>query len=182
MQLTSEKCLSVECISKPRTLFDKLDFFGIKYISEKNFFEKSALLDFESIFVKNETFRDTSTLTWIGKHVQITPFLSSNRVGEPIFPCNSDPYYLVATLIGALGNFDSQSKAKTKSLFHDIETIIKIKLVSILEKHTQCLHRPEEVRRFDMNQDIRENENCVSTQFLQIQKNQLIGLQLFMER
>ena len=96
---------------------------------------------------------------------------------EPIFLCNSDPHHLVASFIGALESLASQSKAKMKNLFLDIETTIKIKLGSILEKLTH-FHK----RRKQADLDDCDNENCASTQFLQMQKNQLIDLQESLKR
>ena len=113
------------------TLFDKLDYFGIKYRIEQKLFKKLALFDSESICVQEETFRDTNTTTWIRKHVPISVSISSNLVDEPIFICNSDHHHLVASFIGTLENLASQSKSKMKNLFLDIETTIKIKLGSI---------------------------------------------------
>ena len=97
------------------TLFDKLDSFGINWTSEQKNFKKLAIFDFESFCVQEETFRDTITTTWIGKHVPISVSISSNLVEEPIFLCNSDPRHLVASIIGVLENLASQSKAKTKN-------------------------------------------------------------------
>ena len=101
----------------PETFFDKLDSFGIKYTSEQKLFKKLAIFDFDSSCVQEETFRDTNTTTWIGKHVPISVFIFSNLVEEPIFLCNSDPHHLVASFIGVLENLASQSKSKTKNLF-----------------------------------------------------------------
>ena len=67
------------------TLFDKLDSFGINYTSEEKLFKNLAIFDFESICVQEETFRDTITRTWIGKHVPISVSISSNLAEEPIF-------------------------------------------------------------------------------------------------
>ena len=159
------------------TLFDKLDSFGINYTSEQKLFQNLAIFDFESICVQEETFRDTITTTWIGKHVPISVSISSNLVEEPIFLCNSDPHHLVASFIGALENLASQSKAKMKNLFLEIETTIRIKLGIILEKLTQRYNRREQTDLDDC-----DNEICASTQFLQIQKNQLIDLQESLER
>ena len=159
------------------TLFDKLDSFGINYTSEQKLFKNLAIFDFESICVQEETFRDTITTTWIGKHVPISVSISSNLVEEPIFLCNSDPHHFVASFIGVLENLASQSKAKMKNLFLDIKTTIKIKLGSILEKLTQCHNRREQAHLDDC-----DNETCASPQFLQIQKNQLIDLQESLER
>ena len=63
-----------------------------------------------------------------------------------------------------------------KSLFLDIEITKKIKLGSILEKLTHCHKRREQADLDDC-----DNETCASTQFLQIQKNQLIDLQESLE-
>ena len=62
-------------------------------------------------------------------------------------------------------------------MFLEIETTIKIKLGSILEKLTQRHNRLEQADLDDC-----DNEICASTQFLQIQKNQLIDLQESLER
>ena len=159
------------------TLFDKLDSFGINYTSEQNIFKNLAIFDFESICVQEETFRDTITRTWIGKHVLISVSISSNLVEEPIFIYNSDPHHLVASFIGILENLASQSKAKMKNLFLDIEKTIKIKLGSVLEKLTKRHNQREQADLDDC-----DNEACASTQFMQIQKNQLFDLQESLER
>ena len=118
------------------SLFDNLDSFGIRYTSEQKLFKKFAIFDFESICVQKQSLRDTNITIWIGKHVPISVSISSNIVEEPIFICNSDPYHLVASFIGALENLASHSKAKMKNLFLDIETTLEIKVGSILEKFT----------------------------------------------
>ena len=159
------------------TLFDKLDSFGIKYTSEHKLFKNLAIFDIESICVQEETFRGTFTTTWIGKHVPISISIPSNLVEEPIFLCNSDSHHHVASFIGVLKNLASQSKAKWKNMFLDIETTIKIKLGSILEKLTQRHNRREQADLDDC-----DNETCTSFQVLQIQKNQLIDLQESLER
>ena len=151
------------------TFFDKPDSFSIKYTSEQKLFKTLAIFDFESICVQEKSFRDKNTATWIGKHVPISVSISSNLVEEQIFLCNSDPHQLVASFIGGLGNLVSKSKAKVKNFYFDIKTTITIKLGSILEKHTQRRHRPENAR-FDLSQDDCGKESCASTQFLQMQK------------
>ena len=98
---------------------------------------------------------------------------------EPNFLFNSDPH-LVASFNGALEDLASQGLAK-KSLFLDTETTIKIKVGWILEKLTQR-HNQRQSARFDMIQDDCDSELCASTQFLQIQKNQLIDPQESPER
>ena len=155
------------------TLFDKLDSFGIKYTSQQKLFKNWAIFDFESICVQEESFKDTKTTTWIGRHVPIFVSTSSNLVEEPIFPRNSDPHHLVSLFTGTLEGLASQSKAQLKPLFLDIETTSKIRLGSNLEKLTQR-HNRREHARFDMSQDDCDNEICASTQFLQIQKTKFL--------
>ena len=96
---------------------------------------------------------------------------------EPNFLCISDPHQLVTSFIGAFENLALQSKAITKNLFFDIETTINIKLGSLLEKLTQSHNRREQAYLDDC-----DNESFTSTQFLQIQKKQLIDLQEHLER
>ena len=163
------------------TLFDKLGSFGINYTSQQKLFKNLAIIDFESICVEEEYFKDTKATTLIGKHVSISVAISSSLVEEPIFLYNYDPHHLVYLFIGALDGLASQSKAQMKLLFLDIETRIKIELGSILEKLTQH-HNRRESAKFDMNQGDCDNEICASTQFLQVQKIQLIDLQETLER
>ena len=162
-------------------LFDKSDSLGIKYTSQQKLFKNLAIFDFELICVPEESFNDTKTTTWIGKHVPISVSNSSNRLEKPIFVCNSDPHQLFESFIEALENLASQCKAKMKNLFLDIRTTIRIKLCSILEKLTQR-HNRRESARFDMSQDDSDNEICASTHFLQIRRNQLIEVQESLDR
>ena len=175
MQWTSEKRLSEERISNLRNSLDKLDSFGIEYNNEQTLFKNLAKFDFESICVQEENFKDTDTTKCIGKHIPISVSNSSNLAKEPIFLFISDPHHLV-TFIGALENSALQIKAKMKNLFLDTETI-KIKLGSILEKITQRHNQREQAYLDDC-----DNETCTFTQFLQIEKKQLIDLQEHLER
>ena len=163
------------------TLFDKLDSFGIKYTSQQKLFKNSAMFDFESICVQEESFKNTKTTTWVGKHVQISVSISSDLVEEPIFLYNSDPHHLVSSFNGTQEGLASQKKAQMKILFLDIKPTIRIRLGSILEKLTQR-HNRQEHARFDMRQDDCDNGTSASTQFLQIQRNQIVDLQETLER
>ena len=127
--------------------------------------------------MQKETFKDTDSSKWIGKHNPISVPISSNLVKEPIFLCNSDPNNFVTSSIGALKKLAIQSKTIMKSLIFDIETTIKIKLGSILEKLTQRHDRTNQAHLVDC-----DNETCTSNQFLQIQKKQLNDLQEHLER
>ena len=168
MQRTTEECLSEKRISIPRNSFDKLDSFGIKYTSQQKLFKNLAVFDFESICFQEESFKDTKTTTWIGRHVLISIPISSNFVEESISLYKSDPHHLVSSFIGTLEGLVSQSKAQMNFLFLDIETTINIKLGSILEKVTQRHNRREQA-----DLDGCDNENRSSNQFLQIQKKSI---------
>ena len=169
------------------TLFDKLDPFGILYNIERTLFknfvlirlsiDSRAIFDFESIRAQEGSFKDTDTEKWKGKQIPISIFNSSNLVKEPIFLCNSDLHHLVTCFIGALKKLALQSTAIMKSLFFDLKTTMKVKLGSILEKLTQRHNRREQAGLDDCNK-----ETCTSTQFLQIQKKQLMDLQEYLER
>ena len=149
--------------------FDKRHPFGIKYTGQQKLYKNLAIFDFESIYVQEETFKDTKkTTTCTAKHLPISASISSNLVEEPISLYNPDPHHLVSSFIGTLERLASQIKAQIKLFFHDIETTIKNKLRSVLEKITQHQNRREQVRESDMNQNDCDNENCASTHFLQI--------------
>ena len=83
------------------TLFDKLDSFGIKKTCEQELFKSSSTFHLESTSVQEQTVKDTSTKTKIGKHVPISVSICLNFEEESIFLCNSDPHHLVASFIGA---------------------------------------------------------------------------------
>ena len=84
------------------SLFDKLDSFDMKYTSEKKTLRKFLIFVFDSNCVQEETFRDTKTKPWIGKHVPISVSSYSNLVEEPILLCNSDPHHLLQLLLELL--------------------------------------------------------------------------------
>ena len=69
-----------------------------------------------------------------------------------------------------------------KKLFSDTETIIKTEVGSILEKPPQRHNQREQLRRFSMNQDDCENENCDSTEFSHIQKKFLTDMPELLEQ
>ena len=65
--------------------------------------------------------------------------------------------------------------------FIEVETAIKIKLCAILEQLNQRRNRAERVSNFVDDFTV-EEEKDLSTQFLQMQKNQLIDIQEHFER
>ena len=164
-------------------LFEKLDAFNIAYRSEQKLFKNLAIFDFESICVKEaNSYKQTETTTWIGKHVPISISISSNLIPEPIFLCNANPHYLISSFITALEGLATQSKAQMQLNFFGVETAIKIKLCATLEQLNQRRNRAERVSNFVDDCIVEEEEKDLSTQFLQMQKNQLINLQEHFER
>ena len=66
--------------------------------------------------------------------------------------------------------------------FIEVETAIKIKLCAILEQLNQRRNRAEKVSNSVNYCTKEEEEKVLSTQFLQMQKNQLFDLQEYFER
>ena len=165
------------------TLFENLDAFNIPNRNEQKLFKNLAIFDFESICVKEDAYKQTETTTWFGKHVPISVSISSNLIPEPIFLFNANPHYLISSFITALEGLATQSKAQLKLNFIEVETAIKIKLCAIPEQLNQRRNRAGRVSNFvDDCCIVEEEEKDLSTQFLQMQKNQLIDLQEHFER
>ena len=142
-------------------------------------FKNLAVSDFESICVKEETYKETETTKWFGKHVPISVSISSKLIPEPIFLCNSDPRHLVSSFISALEGLATQSKAQMELKFSEVEPAIKIKLSSILEDFNQRHSQRERVIDYDDENYFHDTaeEKELSTQFSQMQKNQIIDVQ-----
>ena len=166
------------------TLFENLDSFNIAYREDQKLFKNLAVFDFDSICNKDETYKETETAKWIGKHVSIPVSISSNLIPEPIFLCNSDPRHLVSPFASTREGLATQSKAQTKLRFIEVEAAIKIKLSSILQQLNQRHSQRERVNDYDNDEYFNDTaeEKELSTQFLQMQKNHLIELQEDFER
>ena len=166
-----------------KTLLEKLDSFNIPYRTKQKLFKNLAIFDFESICVKEaNSYKQTETATWIGKHVPISVSISSNLISEPIFLCNTNPHHLISSFISALDGLATQSKAQLKLNFIEVETAIKIKMCAILEQLKQKRNRAKRVPNFVEDCIVEEEEKDLPKQFLQMQKNQLIDLNEHLER
>ena len=86
---------------------------------------------------------------------------------------------LIVSFVGALAELASKSKAEMLQKFSSIENAIKTRVNSIFENLNEWEN--DNTRMFEF-QYIEEEEIDVSTQFLQIQKNQLVELQQHFER
>ena len=164
-------------------LFDKLDTFDIQYTDDQKLFINLAVFDFEFICIPEEKFKNTETTTWIGKHVPISISISSNLSAKPVFFCNSNPRDLVESLNDAVEGLITKSKAQMKLKFLEVEKSIKSKLTRNLESLNERCYRNQLVFEFEDHcfEDDNEEKDA-STQFLQMQENQLIELQEHLER
>ena len=102
-----------------------------------------------------------------------------------MFLCNSNPRYLVESFIHAVEGLATKSKAQMKLKFLEVETAIKGKLTQTLESLNERRCRCRNQRVFESEDHCFEDDNeekDASTQFLQMQKNQLIELQERLER
>ena len=132
--------------------------------------------------VKKNSYKQTETTTWIRKHVPISVSISPTLIPEHIFLCNDNPHHLISSFITTLEGLATQSKTQMKLNFIEVETAIKIKLCAILEQLNQRRKPAERVSNFAVDCMVVEEEKDLSTQFLQMQKNQLIDLQEQFER
>ena len=130
------------------TLFEMLDSFNNPFREDQRLFRNLAIFDFAYVCVKEETYKETETTKWIGKHVPISVWISSNLIREPIF-CNLDSWHLVSSFISALAGLATQCKAQMKLKFIEVETAIKNKLSSALEQLNQRHSQREWVIDFD---------------------------------
>ena len=112
----------------------------------------------------------------------ISVSISSNLIPEPFFLCNTNPHHIISSFISALEGLATQRKTQRKLNFFEVETAIKIKLCAVLEQLKQRRNRAERVSNFVADCIVEEEENDLSTQFLQMQKNLLIDLQEHFER
>ena len=135
-----------------------------------------------NLSVYRKKIKNTETTTWIGKHVPISVSISSNLIAKPIFLCNSNPRNLVKSFIDAVEGLATQSKAQMKLNFLEVETAIKSKLTRTLESLNERRCRNQRGFEFEDHCFEDDDEKDVSTQFLQMQKNQLIELQEHFER
>ena len=156
------------------TLFEKLNAFNIPYRSEQKLFLYSAIFDFESICVKEaNSYKQTETTTWIRKHVPISVSISSNSILEPTFLRNANPRHHIFSFITALEGLTTQNTAQMKLILIEVETVIKIILCATLEQLNQGRNRAERVSKFEVDCKVEEEEKDLSTQFLQMRKNQI---------
>ena len=102
-------------------MFEKLEGFNLPVYEDNKPFSDLAFLDFESMCVPTEEFKETQTTTWIGKHVLISVSIASNLINEPIFLHNKDQQNLIIDSVSNLEMLAEQSKLEMRKKFQDIE-------------------------------------------------------------
>ena len=159
------------------TLFEKLEEFSLPVSEDNKLFNNLAFFDFESICVPTEELKEKQTTTWIGKHVPISVSISLNLIDEPIFLYNKDPQNLIIDFVSNLELLAEKSKLEMKTKFQDIEVAVNERIKKIFD---QLNERGENYssNKFEYEDECIEDseEADMSTQFLRIQKNQLIDL------
>ena len=159
------------------TLFEKLEEFSLPVSEDNKLFNNLAFFDFESICVPTEDLKEKQTTTWIGKHVPISVSISLNLIDEPIFLYNKDPQNLIIDFVSKLELLAEKSKLEMKTKFQDIEVAVNERIKKIFD---QLNERGENYssNKFEYEDECIEDseEADMSTQFLRIQKNQLIDL------
>ena len=159
-------------------LFDKLDSFDIQYTDDQRLFNILVVFDFESFCIPDENFKNNETTTCTPKHAPLSISISSNLIAMPIFFCNSNPPDWVESFIDTVADLSTQSKAQMKLKFLEVETAIKSNRTRTLESLNERRCQNQRVFEFE---DYNEEKDA-STQFMQMQKSQLIELQKHLER
>ena len=126
--------------------------------------------------MEDECFKNTGATTCIGKHNPVLVSILSKLIQKPIFLCNHSPCDSVSTFIDVLEISVTQSKTSRKMNFLQVGTPLKSRFACILETLNQCCSH---CVRFEADDD---NANDSSTQFLQLQKNQLLELHELFEK
>ena len=164
------------------TLFDKLDGFGISYNEDQKLFKNLAIFDFESICVPSDQLKDTNTTTWIGKHEPISVSISSNLIDELVFLCDKDPKALIISFVEAIEDLANKSKTEMRTKFSSIEAVIRARVNAIGENLIKRKDQNASTFECEDERTEEDDEADMSTQFLQMQKNQLLDLQQHFER
>ena len=141
-----------------------------------------AIFDFESICVPSDQIKDTNTTTWIGKHEPISLSISSNLIDEPVFLCDKDPKTLLISFVEAIEDLANKSETEMWTKFSSIEAIIRARVNAIGENLIKRKDQNASTFECEDERTEEDDEADMCTQFLQMQKNQLLDLQQHFER
>ena len=160
-----------------KTLFEKLEGFNLPVSEDNKLFNNLA------IFVPTEELKETQTTTWIGKHVPMSVSISSNLIDDPIFLFIKDPQNLIIDFVSNLELLAEKSKLEMRTKFQDIERAVNERMKKIFDQLNDR-GKNFSINKFEYEDECIEDseEADMSTQFLRIQKNQLIDLKQHLER
>ena len=177
LKWTCQTYLPKERFRTKRNTPRKLDAFNIPYRDEQKLFKKLAIFGFESICVKRGSYKETETTKWTRRHVPISVSVWSNLIPKPIFLCKTVPHHLLSSFVTDLEGLATQTTAQKKFKFIENETEIKVKLCKILKQLIQKHNQAENSDRLVDDCIVESEEQELSTQFLQTQKNHFIDVQ-----
>ena len=126
-----------------KTLFQKQDEINILFTDEQNTFKNLENLIFESICVRKDSYKETESTKWVGRHMPMSVSVSLNLIQEPLFPGNTNPHNLISSFITAVERLATQGNAQMQLKFFEVETAMKIKLFKILEQLNEKANRAE---------------------------------------
>ena len=149
--------------------------FNIPYTEDQKMFSNAIVLDFESICVPTEELKATKTTNWNEKKVPISISMSSNLQDDPSFL--SEKELLIIAFVSSLELLPEKRKLQLRTNFQEIENFVNDRVKKFFDK-LNARTLTEKLKVFDYEGEWAEDEeeDDTSTQFLRIQKNQLIDL------
>ena len=95
--------------------------------------------------------------------------------------CNKDPKALITSFVEAIEDLANKSKTEMRTKFSSIEAIISARVNAIWENLNK--RKDQNASAFECEDErVKKMMKLMSTQFLQMQKNQLLDLQQHFER
>ena len=175
MQRMSQEYFSKKNLSALLNIFWKTKrFWYLVNLKTKNF-RSLAIVDFQSICVKDENLEDTETATRIEKRLPKPVPKSFNLLEDLMFPWDFILGDLSSTFVDPPENHATKGKGKLKMKSLGVETTLWSNFGETLENTT-----PNRTQSSNIEEDrLESNSDNVSTQFLQMQKSQLILITLW---
>ena len=165
--------------------FEKFDFFNIPYPDKEKLLAKAAIFHLETMCVlEEEDITGTETTTWIEKHIPTAVSISKNLRPHPVVLRSSNPRELISSFVDALENLATEVKTQMRAHFFEAEISINSKLSCVMESLNELQSNQEATLDFEDEccRDDSKEGIPQSTQFLQMQKKQLIELKEPLER
>ena len=143
-------------------------------------------MEFLTTMIKNCSktwqLKDKNKTFWIGKHEPISVSISSNLIDEPVFLCDEDPKALITSFVEAIEDLANKIKTELRTKFSSIEAIIRARVNAIWENLNKRKDQNASAFECEDERVEEDDEADMSTQFLQMQKNQLLDLQQHFEQ